>query len=120
MFDAMEIRDEIEMATDNFKANMPENIRQIANLAIRDLHSGPVYMDDSGDCVSCFDEKAKPFSFESAVDEISKWAECINDVEMIEFSEDEDGDEIETEIQIDGSREAIIRQLFGKELATYL
>lgn len=118
MFDAMEIRDEIDSMVANYRHDMPENIKALVSLAKRDLQSGPVYLDSDGDAVSCFDVGAKQFDIVTACGIISDWADCIADVQ-IETGYCEETDESQYE-SVDGSAERIKAELFGKTLAGFL
>lgn len=118
MFDSMDIRDEIELAADNLRASMPDEIKRLARLCCSDLRGGPVYLDESGESVSCFDDGATPFNFSAACDAIAEWAESVSDIE-IETAYCEETDESQFE-SVDGTREAILRELFGADLAPYI
>ena len=120
MFDSMEIRDEIdsaiESADDKLRADGLHNLR---SLVIADLRDGPIYLDDDGESVSCFDDGARRFDFGAACQTLSDWADSnIADISMESAYDDETG---ESEYEsIDGTREQIITAIFGADLASYL
>lgn len=115
MLDNMEIRDEIDSAIEFCDSAMPEPLRNLRRLALSDLRNGPVYLDECGDSVSCFDEGARRFNFSAACSDLAAWAEDIGDI-CVESSYCEETDESTYE-SIDGSRDEILKSLFGDLLA---
>jgi len=120
MFDC-NINEEIELATDHWREQMPANIAALIDQANSDLYSGPLYLDADGEECSCFDEGAKAFDFKAAVKTIGEWCEQIDDLSVSCFQYDDETDE-ETEYSenIEDSGRAIIRALLGCELSHYV
>lgn len=136
MFD--EIRDEIKSTAEHFKREMPQEIKTLLTLAKSDLHNGPVYLDSDGDECSCFDDGAKRFEFAAACCAISGYLESISDLYHVEFQTcdecngtgmDDDGNDCaeccaegckQYEESLSGTREMIIRQIVGNDLAQYV
>jgi hypothetical protein len=58
-----------------FNEIMPADMKSLVSTTMSDLYSGPLYFDEDGDEVSCFDEGAIPFNFSKAVREISDWCD---------------------------------------------
>lgn len=119
MFDAMDIRDDIETSAAHATETMPAEIKKLVALAQQDLHAGPVYLDGEGDIVSCFDEGATRFDFPGACRKASDWADTAISGVSVEVAYDEETDTAEYEY-VDGSREQVLRMVFGKELAAHL
>ncbi len=95
-----------------------KNIRRLIQLCKADLNGGPVYLSNDGDIVSCFDEDANPFSFETATNDIRDWLEDnVFDEEETIYGDD---DEVLETITIIGSRTYEIVKLVGSDLYPYV
>jgi hypothetical protein len=116
----LEIREEIDSATEHYASILPREIANLAELAELSLIDGPLYLDEEGEQASPFDDGAKPFPWESALAKISDWAETVEDISISSFEIDEEGEEIEISETVPDSRQAILASLFGKHLAEYL
>jgi hypothetical protein len=119
MFDAMAVNDDIELVAENAIAGMPASIKRVAELARRDLISGPVYLGCDGDEASCFDENVTPFDFSGACDtlQIRADASIFDDEVEIAYNEETGDSHFEP---VDGSREMIIKKVFGSNLSAYI
>lgn len=117
MFDAMDIQEELNSQVEFWDSAMPQNLREMRANAIRDLNYGPVYLDSEGEAVSCFDAGARRFDFAGACAALSEWSDQIEDIQMeSHYCEETDESQYES---IDGSRDQIMRALFG-ELLPYM
>ena len=87
-----DIREELELATDFARANMPARIRSLITLARMDLNNGPLWVDETGLAEGCMGEDGHTrFSFTDACSEIATWAEGIPDIQVnVDFDEETD------------------------------
>jgi hypothetical protein len=115
-----QVKEEIESAIAYQREVMPLHIADLISKAQSDLYSGPSYYDAEGEECSCFDDGAKAFDFKQACNVTSKWLSDIGDIRMTMFDIAEEGEEVEYSETIDGSGEAIMCALLGRELARYV
>jgi hypothetical protein len=118
-----DIQDEIDSYETYLTNTMPDDIRELIAKANNDLYSGPSYYDADGNECSCFDEGAVPFDFRAACKRISAWASDVEDVRVSVFYENEDDEEGELIVDsehVDGSARVILRNILGRELASYV
>jgi len=99
------IEEEIEMAVEHYRRSLTEEQRDALGSAKWSLYYGP----SGGGCRYGWDE---------ALEIVGAWADDVEDVE-IETDWDEDTGE-STYDYVDGSRERIIRDILGAELARYV
>ncbi|AWY09439.1 hypothetical protein vB_RpoS-V16_03 [Ruegeria phage vB_RpoS-V16] len=120
MFYQMEIQESVNEAIEFYDSSMTaqlRRLRRLRRLALSDLNNGPVYLDSDGYECSCFDTGAKRFNFVSACKTLSDFADEISDISIeTEYCEETEESVYET---IDGTREQIVKSLFGP-LAEYL
>ena len=113
-----DIREEIDSQVEWYRATMPADIRDAINNLNNDLYNGPLYVDESGERCSCFDEGAKAFPFTSTLDKVRDYMDEINDIE-VDVDYNAETDEF-IYGRVDGSARAIIKALCGKKLAAML
>jgi len=118
--DHFEYKEAIEEAVAYHLSAMPKEVKEAISRANTDLYSGPSYYDKEGNEMSCFDEGAIPFDFSAACKIISEYTDTINNIKETIYGVNEDAEEFEYEESIDGSSEAIVKGLVGKELFSYI
>ena len=116
--DRFEYKEAIEDAVKYHLSIIPKEVKELIAKANHDLYCGPSYYDKEGNECSCFDEEAIPFNFTEALKIISEYIDTIDDITE-EIYCDDDGETAPHMERIDGSREEIMKELFGKELIQY-
>lgn len=135
------VQDAVNKRAQELLEALGEDTQQLISNARRDLHSGPLYLDEDGDVVSPFDEDAIRFDFPGAVDTLSDAFDALEglmtfyvDDEGFTYDSDprddednwEEGDE-EDEMEYVGPQTYyiiepadVIKAMVGKELADYI
>jgi len=108
----MDYRELIAEYADYWRDVMPSDLRRVADFARSDLLHGPVYLDSDNDPCSLYDKGAVAFDFESACAKIRDWCDTMGDALAYVGNEESE--------RVDGSQEAIMETVFGRELARHL
>lgn len=115
----MGYQDELELAVQWVRENMPTHIKTLVSHARYDLWHGPMWLDAEGELTSGYDDDAvKPFDFDAACQEIREWFDDNVSEIQIESWYNEETEESEYET-IEGSAEDIRKSICGK-LSEYL
>ena len=112
-----DISDEIDLAVDFYRDEMMPATKDLIDKLNSDLYCGPTYYNADGQC-SCFDDGAVPFNFSAALKELREYTDSIEDLSLEVYFDEET--EKSKYARVDGTARAIIQELLGKELASYL
>jgi hypothetical protein len=103
----MDYDEELKSAIAYWRSEMPEELENLGSQARSDLAFFPCTEDDYP-------------GFVTACKKLSEWAERIEDVKFYGYHLDDEGEEVEVEVEVgEVSRTEIIKGLFGS-LAEYL